>query len=71
MRNICVLGGNSHPKLTASICKQISIPMGGSTCSKFANRETNVMIDETVRDVDVYIVQSSCGSVNGIVDLRR
>jgi ribose-phosphate pyrophosphokinase len=60
-----VLGGNSHPNLVKSVCQHLSLPVGKSTCRKFSNNETNVMIDETVRDVDVYIVQSSCGSVNG------
>ncbi|KAI8896041.1 phosphoribosyltransferase-like protein [Globomyces pollinis-pini] len=64
MRNICIFSGSSHPALTEKICKQLGIPMGKSTLNKFSNQETNVCLDETVRDVDVYIVQSSCGKVN-------
>jgi ribose-phosphate pyrophosphokinase len=64
MRNLCILGGNSHPNLTNSICKQLNIPVGKSTLTKFANNETNVNIDETVREVDTYIIQSGCGEIN-------
>ncbi|KAJ3315468.1 ribose-phosphate pyrophosphokinase [Boothiomyces sp. JEL0838] len=64
MRNISIFSGKSHPLLTEKICKQLAIPVGKSTLSKFSNQETNIFINETVRDVDVYIVQSSCDNVN-------
>lgn len=64
MRQIAVFSGNSHPKLAEMICSHLSIPVGRSTLRKFSNRETNVNIDETVRDLDVFIIQSSCGNVN-------
>jgi ribose-phosphate pyrophosphokinase len=64
MRNLCILGGNSHPELTTSICQQLGIPVGKSTITKFSNRETNVNIDETVREIDTFIIQSACGDVN-------
>eukprot|EP00842_Homolaphlyctis_polyrhiza_P003226 jgi/Hompol1/3904/HPOL_006842-RA len=64
MRNITVLSGTSHPSLTADICSRLGIPQGSATLQKFANKETNVSIGESVRDVDVYIVQSGCGNVN-------
>ena len=64
MRNISILSGTSHPKLAESICQRLGIPLSKATLSKFSNKETNVSIGESVRDVDVYIVQSGCGNVN-------
>ncbi|KAI8929284.1 phosphoribosyltransferase-like protein [Entophlyctis helioformis] len=64
MRNIAVLSGNSHQQLASDICERLGIELGSSTLKKFANMETNVSIGESVRDVDVYIVQSGCGNVN-------
>ncbi|KAI8802413.1 phosphoribosyltransferase-like protein [Cladochytrium replicatum] len=64
MRNIVVFSGSSHPQLVDAICQRLSLIPGKSVLNKFANRETNVEIKESVRDVDVYIVQSGCGHVN-------
>jgi ribose-phosphate pyrophosphokinase len=64
MRDFCIFGGTSHPELTDQICQLLSVPKARSSLSKFSNQETNVKIDETVRDVNVFIVQSSCGNVN-------
>ena len=66
MRSASILSGSAHPKLTQDICALLSTPVGKSTVTKFSNKETNVMIDETVRGADCYIVQSPKGSVNGI-----
>ncbi|KAI8331929.1 phosphoribosyltransferase-like protein [Chlamydoabsidia padenii] len=64
MRNLVVLGGSSHPELTASICRRLGIPPGQAKLSKFSNQETSVEIKESVRERDVYIIQSGCGNVN-------
>jgi ribose-phosphate pyrophosphokinase len=64
VRNIVVLGGNSHPTLTATICEMLGITPGEALFSKFAVGETRVEIGESVRGKDVYIVQSGGGKVN-------
>ncbi|KAI8807367.1 phosphoribosyltransferase-like protein [Cladochytrium replicatum] len=64
MRNLVVFSGSSHPQLVDAICQRLSLIPGKCVLNKFANRETNVEIKESVRDVDVYIVQSGCGHVN-------
>jgi ribose-phosphate pyrophosphokinase len=63
---LAVFSGNSHPRLTEMICKNLGISVGKSTCSKFSNNETNVSIDETVRDVNVFIIQTASGDINDI-----
>lgn len=64
VRNIVVLGGSSHPQLTETICNHLGIPEAKILLSKFAVGETRVEIIESVREKDVYIVQSGGGKVN-------
>ncbi|KAI8849696.1 phosphoribosyltransferase-like protein [Chytridium lagenaria] len=64
MRNIIVLSGTSHPGLAEAICQRLGIPLGKCTLTKFSNQETNVAVGESVRNADVYIIQSGCGNVN-------
>ena len=64
VRNIVVLGGSSHPQLNSTICDHLQIPIGNVLLSKFSVGETRVEIKESVRGKDVYILQSSGGSVN-------
>lgn len=64
MRNIVILGGSSHPGLVEHICQNINVEPGDATLKKFSNGETSITIKESVREKDVYVIQSGCGSVN-------
>ena len=64
VRNIVVLGGSSHPRLTETICEMLGITPGQALFGKFAVGETRVEIGESVRGKDVYIIQSGGGKVN-------
>ncbi|KAL2222729.1 ribose-phosphate pyrophosphokinase [Thermoascus aurantiacus ATCC 26904] len=64
VRNIVVLGGSSHPQLTQTICNHLGIPQANVLLSKFSVGETRVEIQESVREKDVYIIQSGGGKVN-------
>ena len=64
VRNIVVIGGTSHPHLTQAICNFLGIPPADVLLSKFAVGETRVEIKESVREKDVYIIQSGGGKVN-------
>ncbi|KAA6414915.1 MAG: ribose-phosphate pyrophosphokinase [Lasallia pustulata] len=64
VRNIVVLGGSSHPRLNETICNHLGIPPANVLLSKFSVGETRVEIKESVREKDVYIIQSGCGKVN-------
>jgi ribose-phosphate pyrophosphokinase len=59
-----VFSGNSNPKLAVEIANIMGKPLGKSTVEKFSDGEISVSIHETVRGVDVYIVQSTCDPVN-------
>ncbi|KAI9498093.1 phosphoribosyltransferase-like protein [Zychaea mexicana] len=64
MKNLVVFGGSSYPELTAAVCNRLGISSGKSKLAKFSNNETSVEMRESVREQDVYIIQSGCGTVN-------
>ncbi len=61
---LTIFGGNSHPELTDEICQYIGIPRGRAEVFKFSNDNTFVRIGESVRDNDVFVVQSFATPVN-------
>lgn len=58
--------GNANPCLAHDIASYLEIPVGDATVSRFSDGEINVAIDESVRGVDVFVVQptSSPGNEN-------
>lgn len=64
MRDLVLLGGLSHKDLTKAICRNLSTEQGIVESKKFSNGETSINIDNSVREKDVFIVQSGCGDVN-------
>ena len=70
VRNIVILGGNSHPELIDNVCNNLGIASCERILSKFSAGESRCEIKDSVRGKDVYIIQSASGSVNdGIIDL--
>lgn len=59
-----ILTGNSHPEFAAAIRTRLGLPESKVNLSKFANGESSVDIDVSLRDQDVYIIQTGYGSVN-------
>ena len=64
MRDLVVLGGKSHPLLTKAICRNLTIEESRVDSKKFANGETSIEVRDSVREKDVFIIQSGCGHVN-------
>lgn len=59
--SIKVLSGNSHPKLANAICEILGIKVSRITIQRSSNQESSISMGESVRDEDVYIVQTGCG----------
>ena len=59
-----VFTGNSHPQLAKDICEQLNMPLGACEVFKFSNDNTFVRIQESVRELDVFLVQPSSVPVN-------
>lgn len=64
VHDIVVFSGSSHPDLTERICQNLSLEQGRITLGKFSNGETSISVRESVREKDVYVIQSGCGHVN-------
>lgn len=61
---LTILGGNSNPRLTTEICEYLGLPQGRAEVFKFSNDNTFVRIGESVRDHDVFVVQSFAWPIN-------
>ena len=64
MRKCKVFVGNSHPDLGKLVCERLGIEEAPCSLKKFANGETSVQIGVSVRDEDVYVIQSGSPTVN-------
>ena len=59
-----IFTGNSNIELVNKISKKLEIPIGRSMVKTFSDGEINVEIDESVRGMDVFAIQSICSPVN-------
>jgi len=59
-----VFSGNSNTLLAQEISKELQIPLGKANVKKFSDGEIQVEIEENVRGMDVFVVQSTCTPVN-------
>ena len=59
-----IFSGNSSRVLAGDICTRLGISLGKASVSAFSDGETRVEIDENVRGMDVFIVQSTSTPVN-------
>ncbi len=59
-----VFAGNAHPELAEEIASIMGKPLGKATVTKFSDGEISVNLWESVRGVDVYIIQPTCNPVN-------
>ncbi|KAI8871958.1 phosphoribosyl pyrophosphokinase [Ramicandelaber brevisporus] len=58
MRQAKVFAGSSHPELASLITQRLGIAPAPCKLGKYLNSETSVSLDVSVRNQDVYIIQS-------------
>lgn len=59
-----VFSGNANMELAQKICSNLGVTVGKANVTTFSDGETRVEIDENVRGMDVFIIQSTCTPVN-------
>jgi ribose-phosphate pyrophosphokinase len=59
-----IFTGNSNVELVRKISGKLNTPIGKSVVKNFSDGEINVEIDESVRGMDVFVIQSICAPVN-------
>ena len=64
MQDIKIFACNSAEKFTEEMCKELGIEMGKIDSFKFKNDNNFVQVLETIRDQDVYVVQTTEPPVN-------
>jgi len=60
IENMMLLTGNSNRQLALSIAEYLSVPLGNAVVGRFSDGEISVEISENIRNMDVFIVQSTC-----------
>ena len=63
-KKLKIFTGNANPALAQEICDYLGLPLGEATVGRFNNGEVQIMIDESVRGKDVFIVQPTSYPVN-------
>lgn len=64
MRRVKIFSGSSHPLLVDAICERLGTQAANCELTKFSNGETSVKIGTSIRDQDVFIVQSGSDRIN-------
>lgn len=59
-----IFTGSSHPALAKEISDYIGVPLGKAICGRFNNGEIQIMINESVRGKDCFIIQPTGAPVN-------
>ena len=59
-----VFTGNANPTLADAIAKNIGVPLGRASISKFSDGEVSVELNENVRGKDVFVIQPTCAPTN-------
>ena len=67
MRGVKIFSGRSHPLLAEAICERLGTSPAKCDLGNFANGETSVSITTSVRNQDVFIVQSGSPKINDSV----
>ncbi len=63
-KRLMVFAGRSHPQLAQQIAEHIGVELGGIELDSFANDETYVRFDESIRGADVFHVQTGCPPID-------
>jgi len=63
-KTLAIFGGNSNPKLTKDVANYVGTPVGQARVETFSDGEIFVEIGENVRNVNCFIVQSTCSPPN-------
>ena len=59
-----LFSGTSNLELTQSICQHIQMPLGNIHVQRFSDGEVFLQYDETIRGLDVFLVQSTSAPAN-------
>lgn len=64
LKGMKLFSGNANRELAERVAKYLGIQLGSITCKHFADGEIQIMVDESARGNDVYIIQPTCAPTN-------
>lgn len=56
--------GSAHPELAKKVAEQLGVKLGKLTTGHFADGEIRVMVEESARGKEVFIIQPTCAPTN-------
>ena len=60
MNELRILTGTANPMLARSIADHLGVRLSETLVSRFSDGEIRVQIQESVRGMDVFVVQPTC-----------
>ena len=67
MNQVKLITGNANPELARAVAGHLGIPLSNVTVGRFSDGEIQVVINESVRDDDVFIIQPLCRPANDYI----
>lgn len=64
LSNVKIFSGKANKEFAQGICDELGVPLGKLTSNTFRDGEINLVIDETVRGKDLFLIQPTCNPVN-------
>ena len=65
-----IFAGTSNEPLARAICEHLGVPLRPTRIERFSNGTLKVQLGESVRNKDVYIIQSLTSPVSGSMAAR-
>ncbi len=59
-----LFSGNAHPELAARVASYLGLELGRLTVTKFADGESRIMIEESARGNEIFLIQPTCCPTN-------
>ncbi len=64
MKQVKLMTGTANPELAKKVAANLGMPLADVKVGRFSDGEIQVVINESVRDCDVFIIQSLCRPAN-------
>lgn len=62
--NVRLFAGNAHTALAQEVAAKLGVPLGRLTSTRFSDGEIRIIVDESARGNDVFILQPTSAPVN-------
>src|ERR1700733_15079158 len=63
-----IFSGNANLALAQKVAEHLQVPLGSAKVAKFNDGEIQIQVQESVRNKDIFIIQSTCPSQNQSVN---